>query len=181
MARALRVVKCISHTRPRAETTAPCHRSACQSSWCINCGSTFADRPTAQNHVVNSLATGKCTADRSHMPWALDDVTSPMKGNVCATKHLRLATLLRTCAPDTRFRSRADNHVDTTCRAFSTTQTPPGARSRWTRAGERARASSATAVSTKSEAEGFDEQAVASSRTEAPAEQRESAVATPIG
>ena len=51
---------------------------------CVNCGSTFAARPTAHNHVVNSWTRGTCLTDRSHMPWSLDEVTQPISCNLCA-------------------------------------------------------------------------------------------------
>ena len=50
---------------------------------CVNCGSTFADRPTAQNHVVNSRIRGTCKTNRSHVTWALEEVTFPISCNLC--------------------------------------------------------------------------------------------------
>ena len=43
---------------------------------CVNCGSTFAGRPTAQNHVVNSWTKGICRVDRSHMTRSLEEARS---------------------------------------------------------------------------------------------------------
>ena len=51
---------------------------------CVNCGSTFADRSTAQNHVVNSWSRGTCRTNSSHMTWALEEVTHPISCNLCA-------------------------------------------------------------------------------------------------
>ena len=51
---------------------------------CVNCGSTFADRSTPQNHVVNSWTRGTCRTDRSHMTWALEEITHPISCNRCA-------------------------------------------------------------------------------------------------
>ena len=51
---------------------------------CVNCGSTFADRPTAQKHVVNSWTRGTSKTDCSHMTWALEEITYPISCNLCA-------------------------------------------------------------------------------------------------
>ena len=63
---------------------------------CVNCGSTFADRPTdrptAQNHVVNSWTNGTCRTDRSHMTWALEEITLPISCNLCAQEFGDLQT-----------------------------------------------------------------------------------------
>ena len=101
---------------------------------CVSCGSTFVDRPTAQNHVVNSWTNGTCRTDRSHMTWALEDITLPISCNLCAQEfgdlqtyytHVRLTHLPFPSADDTR------TH---TCPACSTTQMPQAALKRWTRA-----------------------------------------------
>ena len=59
---------------------------------CVNCGSTFADRPTAQNHVVSSWTTGTCRTDRSHITWALEEITLPISCNLCAQEFGDLQT-----------------------------------------------------------------------------------------
>ena len=59
---------------------------------CVNCGSTFADRPTAQNHVVSTWTTGTCRADRSHITWALEEITLPISCNLCAQEISDLQT-----------------------------------------------------------------------------------------
>ena len=59
---------------------------------CVNCGSTFADRPTAQNHVVNSWTSGTCRTDRSHMTWALEEIVLPISCNLCAQEFGDLQT-----------------------------------------------------------------------------------------
>ena len=70
---------------------------------CVNCGSTFEDRSTAQNHVVNSWTRGTCRTHRSHMTWALKKITHPISCNLCAQEfgdlqtyyaHVRLTHLL---------------------------------------------------------------------------------------
>ena len=50
----------------------------------VNCGSTFADRPAAQNHVVKSGTRGSCKKDRSHGICSLEEVTQPISCNLCA-------------------------------------------------------------------------------------------------
>ena len=50
----------------------------------VNCGSTFADRPTAQSHVVKSGTRGSCKKDRSHGICSLEEVTQPINCNFCA-------------------------------------------------------------------------------------------------
>ena len=50
---------------------------------CVDCGSTFADRSTAQNHSVNSWSRCTCRTDRSHMTWSLEEVTQPITCNPC--------------------------------------------------------------------------------------------------
>ena len=67
---------------------------------CINCGTTFAGRPTARIHVVNSWST-------SHHPSV---VNFALRARIWP-----LAVLLRTCAPCTPYRSCADDRVSTTC------------------------------------------------------------------
>ena len=59
---------------------------------CVNCGSTFEDRPTAQNHVVSSWTTGTCRTDRSHMNWALEEIILPISCNLCAQEFGDLQT-----------------------------------------------------------------------------------------
>ena len=59
---------------------------------CATCGSTFADRSTAQNHVVNSWTRGTCRTDRSHMTWALEEITHPISCNLCAQEFGDLQT-----------------------------------------------------------------------------------------
>ena len=59
---------------------------------CVNCGSTFEDRPTAQNHVVNSWTTGTCRTERSHINWALEEITFPISCNLCAQEFGDLQT-----------------------------------------------------------------------------------------
>ena len=49
---------------------------------CVDCGSAFADRATAQNHVVNSWSRGTCRTDRSHMTSSLEEVTQPIICNL---------------------------------------------------------------------------------------------------
>ena len=51
---------------------------------CVSCGSTFADRPTAQNHAVNSWTRGTCRTDCSHMTWSLEEVTQSISCTFCA-------------------------------------------------------------------------------------------------
>ena len=50
----------------------------------VNCGTTFADRPVAQNHVVKSGTRGSCRKDRIHVIWSLEEVTQPTSRNLCA-------------------------------------------------------------------------------------------------
>ena len=57
---------------------------------CANRGSTFADRPTAQNHVVNSRIKGTCRTD--HMTWSLEEVTQPISSCPCAQEFLMIRT-----------------------------------------------------------------------------------------
>ena len=59
---------------------------------CVNCGSTFADRPTAQNHVVSSWTTGTCRTERSHTTWALEEITLPISCNLSAQEFGDLQT-----------------------------------------------------------------------------------------
>ena len=60
----------------------------CQSSRInVNCGST----------VVNSWTRGTCRTDRSHMTWALEEITLPSSCNLCAQE---FANVLRTCSLD---------------------------------------------------------------------------------
>ena len=59
---------------------------------CVNCGSTFADRPTAQNHVVNTWTTGTCRTECSHITWALEEITFPISCNLCAQEFGNLQT-----------------------------------------------------------------------------------------
>ena len=58
-------------------------RVAVITNFCVKCGSTFADRSTAQNHVVNSWTRCTCKTDRSHMTWSLEAVTQPISCNLC--------------------------------------------------------------------------------------------------
>ena len=57
-------------------------RVAAITNQCVNYSSTFADRPTAQNRVVNSLARGTCKTDRSHMARSLEEVTQTVSCNL---------------------------------------------------------------------------------------------------
>ena len=91
----------------------------------VNCGSTLADRSTAQNYVVNSWTRGICRTDRSHMIWAFEEITHPISCNLCAQEfvdfrtyyaHVRLTHL--SVFPIT------DDSRESTCPACSTTQTP---------------------------------------------------------
>ena len=59
---------------------------------CVHCGSTFADRSTVQNHVVNSWTRGTCRTDRSRMTWALEEITQPICCNLCAQEFGDLQT-----------------------------------------------------------------------------------------
>ena len=81
------------HSAPNAQqgaTTASNHllRVAVITNQCVNCGSTFADRPTAQNHVVNSWSRGTCRTDRSHTTWSLEEVTHSQSVATFASKNL---------------------------------------------------------------------------------------------
>ena len=58
----------------------------------VSCGSTFADRPTAQNRVVNSWTRGTCRTDHSRMTWSPEEVTQPISCNFCAQEFGDLQT-----------------------------------------------------------------------------------------
>ena len=73
---------------------------------CVNCGSTFADRPTAQKNVVHSWTKGTCRTDRSHMPWS--EVTQPISCNLCARMSW-FANVPRTCPLDASALLRSDD------------------------------------------------------------------------
>ena len=62
---------------------------------CVDCGSTFADRPTAQTHVVNSSSRGTCRTDRSHTTWSLEEVQLQLLRAIIWGS----ANVLRTCLP----------------------------------------------------------------------------------
>ena len=55
-----------------------------------HCGSTFADRSTAQNHIVNSWTRVTCRTDR--MSWALEEITHPTSCNLCSQEFGDLQT-----------------------------------------------------------------------------------------
>ena len=91
---------------------------------CVNCGSTFADRSTAQNHVVNSWTRGTCKTDRSHMTWAVEEITHPMSCNLCAQEFGDFANVLYTGPPESSALPITDDSRESVCRVCSTTQTP---------------------------------------------------------
>ena len=111
---------------------------------CVNCGSTSADRPTAQNHVVDSWSKETCRTDRSHMTWSLQEVTQPISCNLREQEFSGSANVKRACSLDAlALGSRARP-------ASSTAKTQQATRKTWTRARAQGPARGTAAWSQKS-------------------------------
>ena len=90
---------------------------------CVNCGSAFADRSTAQNHVVNSW-TRATLQDR---PQSHDLGTEDHTANHLQPLRARIwrnANVLRKCSPDPFAFPITDVPRESACPACSTTHTP---------------------------------------------------------
>ena len=98
---------------------------------CVICGSTFADRSTAQNHFVNAWTRGTCRADRSHMTGHWERSHSRSAATSSA-RFGRFAKVQRTCSHDPFAFRITDDPRESTCPACSTTQTPQATLKRWT-------------------------------------------------
>ena len=115
----------IKHTT-KAVTTAPDPHCESQSSR-TNVQTTAAHVQIVPQRRITS-SRGNCKTDRSHMTWALEEITYPTSCNLCAIIW-RVANVLHTCSPDAP--PSAHDHRESACPACSTTQTPQATLKIW--------------------------------------------------
>ena len=89
----------------------------------VNCGSTFAHHPTAQNHVVYSWSRGTCNTDRSHLTWSLEEVHTANQLQPLRARIWGSANVSRACPLDAPALPNSDDQRESACPASSTAET----------------------------------------------------------